>query len=102
MNDAMFALRRVAPPVRGINMANFRVYPGKYLIVAEDFANLQKGQVLQILHARYFITFVGINGTYPLSGPWEPFPHEHYTWSPRDNAPPKTAKRLWGFLSGKN
>ncbi len=61
-------------------MGNFRAYPGKWLVATEDHTSylgdviIKKGQVVQVINARRYFSFVGINGTFTFTGKgWEPY-----------------------------
>lgn len=47
-------------------MVNFRIYPGLFVRVLNDAPGVEKGRVYQVLHARYAIALVGVNGQYDV------------------------------------
>lgn len=49
-------------------MANFRIYPGMFLVVGRDAHGLSEGQIVQVLNCRYNLSFVGVHGHFPLDG----------------------------------
>lgn len=53
-------------------MSNFRLYSGLFVTILEDYKgsdtaeSLKAGQVLQVMHVKYAISFVGVNGSYEI------------------------------------
>jgi len=54
-------------------MANFRMYPGRFVRSTIDQKGITAGQIYQVLHARHYLALVGVDGAFELSGKdWEP------------------------------
>ncbi len=69
-------------------MGNFRAYPGRFIKAEVDQTShvgsvIPAGTVVQVLNSRWNFTFVGIPGTFSLSGKgWSPLTEEEErrTW----------------------